>query len=315
MPVKTFEEVVASLSGDEKALFEKTLKANPELKDGWLRQDDFSRKQAELAKEREKMQGDLDYAEKMKDWSERSVPIWNNLAEKGIVDKETGEELWTAKQAEFERQLAEARAAAVGGEDMDPEKLKANVQAIVKEYGALSPAETKALIAEESRKLTAETFDTKYAEKEKSFNQDTIPFVAGFSAAVAVIANKYEKETGKDWTADDAKRLYATMTETNNFDPYAVQEKFLAPHKQEKEKAADTEAEIQRRVDAEVAKRVPRRASDGLPGSGDETFIPQSEQKGNVSKMLERDGGPTDFESLINAQSVKAAKELAAAGK
>lgn len=313
MAVKTLEEVLATLSGSEKTLFENTLKANPELKDGWLRQDDYSRKQTELTAKMVDYDEVKAYNERMQAWADRNVPIYESLQKKGIVN-EDGEEQWTAKQAEFERQLAEAKAAAVAGGDMDPAELDRRVQEIVKANGGVTKEELNALVQAEAKKMTSETFDSKYAEKEKSFNQDTIPFVAGFSAAVAVIANKYERESGKDWTADDARRLYKTMEDEKNFDPYAVQEKFLAPVKESKVKADETKAEFDRRVEEEVEKRAPKRNTSGMPGGGDEPYIPQQD-KGNVSRMLERTAGDNDFESLIMAGAVKGAKELAIEGK
>ena len=49
MAVKSFEEVYGKLSADEKKLFDSTLTKHPELKEGWLRQDDYSRKTQEIA--------------------------------------------------------------------------------------------------------------------------------------------------------------------------------------------------------------------------------------------------------------------------
>ena len=48
MAVKTFEEIYSGLSAQEKTLLDNVFAKEPELKGGWLRQDDYSRKQNEL---------------------------------------------------------------------------------------------------------------------------------------------------------------------------------------------------------------------------------------------------------------------------
>lgn len=311
MAVRTWDQIYSSLSAEEKKLLDNTLSKNPELKDGWMAGDDYSRKTQALAAEKTKMQERLDYADTMEQWADVNVPKWDALTESGLIDKDTGEELWTGQKTELERQLAEAQAKAVAGGDMDPAELKRNVEAIVKEYGVVSPTEMKALIASEAAKLSGETFDAKYAEKEVTFNEKTIPFVAGFSSGVAVVAAKFERETGKPWTADTAKEFFGVMSEEKNFDPYAVSEKFLAPHlqpKKEAEMAAEIERKAQERADAIIKER------GGLPGGGHEPYIAQ-DQKGNLKQMLDRSAGDGDFESVIQAAAVKAAGELRTEGK
>lgn len=307
MAVKTLEELLTTLSGDEKKLFENTLKNNPELKNGWLAQSDYSRKMTELDARKAEQDEAIAYSDKMKDWAETNVPRWDALVEKGIVDKETGEELWTAKQAELERQLSEARAQAVGGEDMDPAVLKANIAAILKEVGPISKDEMTALVAAEAKKLASETFDVKYAEKETSFNEKTIPFVTGFSTSMALAAAKYERETGKEFTDEDTKKVFELMAKEKNYDPRKVVAEYMAPDLKKK----SDDAEVERRVQERLAEE--RKNRGGMPGGGDEPFIPQS--KGNLQLMMERSAEPTDIESVIAAQSVKAAKELREAGK
>lgn len=297
MAAKTLDELLGSLSADEKKLLEITLTKNPELKAGWMAQDDYSRKTQALADDRKKMQTELDYASQMKEWADVNVPRYNSLVEAGIVDEE-GKELWTAQKTALETELEAARKAAVGGE-MDPAELDKRVREIVKANGGVTPEELKALIATEATKLAEEKINSRFSEEETKFNEKTIPFVAGFSSGVAVVASKYERETRKPWTADTAKELFALMTEKKNFDPYAMGEEFLKPHKAIK----DTEAEIQRRVQEELSKRT-------APGGGNEPYIPQSGEKGNLQKMLERSGGESDFETMIMSQAAKAAEEL-----
>ena len=140
MAVKTFEETLAQLSADERKLLDNTFAKHPELKEGWLRQDDYSRSMNSLKEQKTKLEDDLAYAEKMKDWADRNVPKWDALAEKGIIDKETGDELWTSQKAELERQLDEAKKQLVGGE-MDPAELDKRVKEIVTASGGVTKDE------------------------------------------------------------------------------------------------------------------------------------------------------------------------------
>lgn len=192
---------------------------------------------------------------------------------------------------------------------MDPAVLKANIQAILKDYGPISKDEMTALAQAEARKLAGETFDTKYAEKEAHFNDKTIPFVTGFSTSMALAAAKYERETGKEFSVEDQQAVFALMTRDKNYDPRKVVAEYMAP---ELKKKAD-DAEVERRVQERLAQE--RGTRGGMPGGGDEPFIPQSSQKGNLQLMMEREAGPTDIESLVTAAAVKASTELRTEGK
>jgi hypothetical protein len=307
MAVKTFDEIVSSLRADEKKLLDNVFSKSPELKEGWLRQDDYSRKMNDLKAKEGEYQEAVDYKTRMEPWSEQAYERIHKLEEAGVIDPE-GNELWTAQKTELEKQLDEAKKQALGGE-MDAKELEKRVRDIVKENGSLSKEELEAVIASQAKALAEETFKAQWTEKETNFNEKTIPFVAGFSSGVAVIASKYERESGKEWNADTAKELFALMTAEKNFDPYAVQEKFLKPIHDAKAADAEQQRKIDEAVEADRKKR-------GVRAESGDTFIPQPEEKGNLQKMLERSNeGNTDFESMIAAQAVKAAKELHAEGK
>lgn len=307
MAVKTFDEIYASLSAEEKTLLDNTTKKYPELKEGWLRQDDYSRNMNSLKAQEAEIDEIKTYNEQMKTWAEKNVPKWQALEEKGIVDKETGDELWTGQKAELERQLDEAKKAAVGGENMDPKELDRRVTEIVKANGGLTPDELKNVIASQAKALAEETFKTQWAEKETSFNEKTIPFVAGFSTANTIAALKYEKATGQEWNADTQKKFYEHMSAKKNFDPYAVIDEFVEPMKKGKETATEIE-----NLKAENARL---KAGRGMPGDGHEEVIPQNRPKGALELMLERSQEGGDFESVIKTQAVKAAQQLQTEGK
>lgn len=307
MAVKTFEEIYGQLSADERKLIDNTLTKHPDLKEGWLRQDDYSRRMNEFKSKETEFERTKSRAEELEAWADRNVPIWEGLAEKGIIDKETGEELWTSQKSALELQLEEAKKAALAGADMDPKELDRRVTEIVKQNGGVSKEELTALVQSEAKKLADETFKEQWQVKEKDFNEKTVPFLAGFSSATAVVASRFEKETGEKWTSERQKEMFETMSREKNFDPFAIEDKILAPFKAKKEEEGRIEARAR-----ELAKSM-----RGMPGAGDEDFIPQAEQtKGALRQMLERSaGGNEDFEALIKGKAMEAAAQLHTEGK
>jgi hypothetical protein len=311
MAVQTWEEILAGaqLSAEERKVLDNAVAKVPSLKEGWLRQDDYSRKTQELATERKQHEADLEYATRMKTWEQDTWPKIESLYEKGILDKDTGEELWTVKQAELEKQIEEAKKAAAVGGDMDLKELDKIVRGIVKDAGGdLTKEQISALYANEGNKLAQKVFDENWTKKEADFNANTIPMVAGFAAGTAILASRYEKETGEPWTPDKQKELFTLMNKEQNFDPYAVGEKMLEPVRAKKSEEARIEAEVQKRI----------QSMGGLPGGGgdDGRYIPgPGAAKGSLQLALERTAGDGDFESLIKAQSVLASKELVQEGK
>jgi hypothetical protein len=305
MAVKTFEEIYSQLSADEKKVFDNAIAKEPELKDGWLRRDDYSRKTQELSSEKKKFEDRLSYADRMENWAKEYVPVVDGLMEKGVIDQE-GNNLWESQKAQLEKDLEDARKAALTGGEMKPEELDQRVRQIIKDAGtALSTEEVKALYASEGKKMAQEVFDENWTTKEKNFNEKTIPFVSGFSAGVAVVASRFERETGEPWTADKQKELFDLMSKEQNFDPFKMEEKLLAPHKEKKEREKVIEEEVNKRVS---------KMRETMPGAGGEDFIPNPEQKGALQVALEQSGSG-DFESMIRSKAVEAAKALHQEGK
>lgn len=307
MAVKSFEEVYGQLSADEKKLFDSTLTKHPELKEGWLRQDDYSRKTQEIAAQKKDFEEGQAKVAQYDAWYEKVEPRWKGLAEKGIIDEETGEELWTAQKSKLEEELESAKAAALAGADMDPKELDRRVTEIVKANGGVSKEEMSALIQSEAKKLASEVFTEQWSGKEKDFNEKTIPFVAGFSAGTAVVASQFEKETGEAWTKERQAQMFELMAAKKNFDPFAVKEEMIAPFKAKK----DQEAEIERRVQERL------QTTKGMPGSGDEPFIPEAEKaKGALRQMLDRSAEVEgDIQGLIMGKAREAGAQMRSEGK
>jgi hypothetical protein len=308
MAAKTFEEIYSTLSAEEKKVIDNLLAKEPELKGGWTRQDDYTKKTKELSDERKKLQADVEYGQTMRTWAEKNVPIYDGLVEKGLIDDE-GNETWSTQKAELEKQLEEARNAAVGG-DMKPEELDARVRAIVQESGLkLTQEEITNLYKNEGRKMAEEVFKEQWTAKETDFNTKTIPFVTGFSTQAAILANHYEQESGEKWTPEKSEELFKLMSQEQVFDALKLEEKFMAPIRDKKARAEEIKAEVDKQV-ADAKKKLPG------GGDGEGRYIPgPDEPVGALQAALESSKGDTDFEATIKRQAVEAAKELVAEGK
>lgn len=303
MAVVAFDEIYGQLSADEKKLFDNTFVKHPELKAGWLRQDDYSRRMTEV---QAKETAAVTRAAELDDWADKTIPKWDALKSEGIID-DNDEPIWKTTKAQLEKERDEARAAAAAGGDMDPAELRKTVEEIVKAAGGATKEQTENLFNDLARKAAAKEFEEGWNKQKVEFNEKTIPFVAGFSASAGIVAMRYEKETGERWTAEKQKEMYALMQADKNYDPFAVEEKLLGPFKAKKAEDARVEAAVQERL-----KAMPRsqRAEQG----GDDDYIPQAgEPVGALRAMMARTetaaGG--DFEGMIKEQAAKAGRELA----
>lgn len=305
MAVETFEKIYERLSADEKKVLDSMFAKEPELKKGWLRQDDYSRQSNELTAKQTRYSELERYEAEMAPWAEEAHKRIRTLETAGVIDAE-GNDLWSTQKAEYERRIN----AAVAGGDVDPAELERRVKEIVKSTGVVfNEAELKTLAASEAKRMAEEAFDTKYKEKEKDFNTNTIPFVTGFGTGVALAAMRYEKETGQPWTEEKTKEFFEAMSREQNFSPYQMGEKMLQPFRDKKSREAEIEAEVQKRL-----------SSMGMPGGGGEGYIPQGGQpapKGALQQWMDRQNGDAsmDIEQAVAAQAVKAAEALRSEGK
>jgi hypothetical protein len=312
MAVKTFEEIYSGLSAQEKTLLDNVFAKEPELKGGWLRQDDYSRKQNELKSKQSEYEEAVAYKAKMEPWSQEAYDRIHALEEAGVLDPE-GKVLWTDQKAELERQIEEAKA--LGG-DMDPKQLEAlvtaKVQEIAKNAGGLTREEAAALYASETKKVV----EAGFVEREEKFNKETIPFVAGFSAGVAVLASRYEQESGEKWSTEKQQELFKLMNVEQNFDALKIEDKFMSPIRSKKEE--------EKRIEERAEKIAREKYGVGsMPGGGNERYIPQppgGDARGLLQKALEQsagtgDKGPVDVRDLVREGVVEGAKELVESGK
>ena len=312
MAVQTFEEILAAaqLSADERKLIDNIQQRVPTLKEGWLRQDDYSRKTQELAARRKEADEAVEYSEKMKVWADEKVPIWETLVKEGVIDEES-RPLWPEEKRKLQKDLEDARAAALAGGDMNAEELDKRVKAIVAESGmSLTTEQYKNLYVSEGKKLVEETVDAKYKEFQKDFNEKTIPFTTGFATSMAIMAGKYEKETGKEFTDEDQKAVFDLMTKEQDFNPRTAVAKYMEPTVREKKTQAEIETKAQELADKKI------KDMGGMPGGGREDFIPQGQSRGSLQAMLDESAAAEgDVESLAMAAGRAAAAELRTEGK
>ena len=312
MAIQTWDDILeaAQLSADERKVINNIVQKVPEFKDGRLRQADYDRNIQKLKAQEKEYSEALDYNQKMKAWADETVPRYNSLIDKGIIS-EDGEELWSTQKTDLEKQLEEAKKAAVGGE-MDPAELDKRVKEIVKESGmSLTAEQWKNLYASEGKAMVDEAITSRYTKFQQDFNENTIPFTAGFSAANTLTALKYEKETGQPWTRDTQKEFFDLMTKEKNFDPFEMGDKFIEPKTRDKRNQAEIERLAEERAQKIIAER------GGMPGGGSEGSFPTGEARGSLQRMLEQSAKESegDVESLTMAAGRAAAAELRSQGK
>lgn len=304
----------AQLSADERKLLDNILSKpeNKELRDGWERQGDYSRKTAALAAERQKYETAIEYNDRMKQWADTHVPLYDEALEAGMFD-EDGKPVWKAKTEEYERQIADLKTQSVGGE-VDAAELQKRVTAIVKEAGALTRDEVNNLIASETVKLARETVTGEYEKQKKDFNEKTIPYLVGFGAQYNGATSKYERETGEEWTEEKDNEFASFMNKEQDWKPRSAMAKFMAPHLEKKTRQAEIEAAAEKRAQELIRQR------GGMPGAGGEAYIPQDGDKepgmGSLARMLKAsEGEPMDTEAAAQIAAKQAAQELRSEGK
>lgn len=312
MPAQTWEEILAEakLSASEQQLLDNIVKRVPEFKDGRLRQSDYSARQLELQKDRKKYDDAIATAERVQGWYNDRKPEWDALVTAGAID-ENGDPVWPKEKERMAKELADAKAAAIAGVDMDPAELDKRVREIVKAAGGVTQEELKALYAEEGRKIAKEEVTAKYNEFREEFTTRTIPFNMSMSAANALAALDYERTTGEEFTAEKQTELFNFMNKENNMDPRSAMKLILKPIIEKKA----TEADIEKKANERALQILKDRGE--VAGDQDVLPVPTREAaQGSLKRMLEASAiAEGDVESLAMAGAHKAAAELRAEGK
>lgn len=306
MAAQTWEEILAEarLSADESKLLDNIVKRVPEFRDGRLRQSDYSRQSLELQKKQKEYDAAIETKQKVDEWWGETKPVWQGLIDAGAIDQDN-KPIWPEEKKRLQKELEDAKKAAVAGADMDPAELDRRVKEIVNAAGGVTREEMAALVASEARKMSEETVQNKYTEWTKSFNEKTIPFTAGIAAANALAAIDYERVTGEEFTPEKQDELFKLMAKEQNMDPRSAMKLYLKPVVEKKATEAEIEKRVKERLDQE-------RQKIGVDG---DMYIPQElggeKAKGSLQRMLEESAAQEgDLETLVKMAGHKAAVEL-----
>ena len=195
---------------------------------------------------------------------------------------------------------------------MDAAELDKRVKEIVAQSGlSLNAEQYRNLYASEGKKLVEETINAKYTEFEKNFNEKTIPFTTGFATSMAIMAGKYEKETGKEFTDEDQKAVFDLMSRRSRTSiPGRLWRSTWNRPSAKRRRKRKLSGWLQERADKIIAER------GGLPGGGSEGFIPDGPKQGQSAKDVGRErSSEGDVESLAMAAGTKGGSRIATDGK
>lgn len=210
MAKNSFDDVLATVDEKYREAIKAAAEEHPELKAGWLRQSDYSRK---LDEHRDL----LEYANKQKAWYVDNV-----------VELEDGSVV-TKRELELQRQLDEAMANAGKGEEMTAEQLREQMEAA---FAAKGFVDKETLQKEGSGLVT--TLSEMIEARLKEVQQAAVnaAYIGGQFAQVAL---KHEKEFGEVPSQDDLFKYAAEKGINNLSDAY---DQWVAPRRKEREEAA-----------------------------------------------------------------------------
>lgn len=216
MAKNSFEDLLATVKSEYREAIEAAAKEYPELKAGWLRQADYSRKMDEH-------RDLLEYAKQQKAWYEENM-----------VQFEDGS-VMTKRELELQRQLEEAKANAGKGDEMTAEQLRQQMEAA---FAAKGFVDKETLQKEGSGLVTTLSEIVEARLKEVQQAAVNAAYIGGQFAQVAL---KHEKEFGEVPSQDDLFKFASEKGINNLNDAY---EQWVAPLRKEREITAH-KAEIE----------------------------------------------------------------------
>lgn len=275
----------------QRTLIEKNAKFAQELKDGRLRQSDYSKFMNEKKSE-------LEYAGKMRTWADENVPKHTQL----VKDYETLDNTRKTLEQQVNDYREQVTKFQSGELNVDEAALDARVEQRVKALGYVTRADMDAIVKQEATKLAKEESLSAVKEATTKFLTETWPAAQAINSAIIMKSFEHLQEFGKPLNDDDLKGISAMMTERNIVDPRKAYDEWISPKRNE----VKVNAEVERRVAEEVSKRA------GFPGvSG----VPTSEmgpmQQKAAGVLPELPGGVLGD----NSAAMAAAKEFRSEGK
>jgi len=290
------EELLKKLSPEEAATQRKILEAHPELGEGWMRQSDYDR---QMNQSKDEIKVANEERDKWKGWVERNKPRIDEHDRKWDAMENENKELREKVEA-----AAKAAAAAGGGNGngtVDSATVEAKVLDRIKGMAYVTNADVVRIAGEETKKVID--------EQVKHLNEVTNPGLIEYTLRAQQIALGHFKEFGDVMTQEDRMAIAKVMKDTGNPDPIKAYNEWIGPRRTEvakKTQEAAVNAEVEKRVKEEMAKR-------NVPGSP--VGIPP--ELGPLSIRIQKQDPLADKEvSLGDGQLAAAASaELRAEGK
>lgn len=236
------EALLKHMTAEQAAIQRKTWEDNPAIAEEtakfFVPQSEFSRR---LAEEKTRADNAETKTREHKEWIDRNKPKQTQL----IADYEALE----AKNRDLQKKLDEKIAAAATEAGIDPKKIEEALAERFKGQTVSMDAVTAA-INEQVGKINTAIDDAR-----KEFLTQTFPSTTQFMTALTDIQLDHRDEFKERL---DRKALSDYMRDKNIIDPLAAYNQWIAPRREAAKKTADDariETEVQKRLDAEIAKR------------------------------------------------------------
>lgn len=287
------EELLKLVPGQEaeaaRAIFETSPKLQEVIKEGTLRQSDYSRKSAEVQSEQKK---------------------WKEWYDGNVKKHETLRTEYDTLKGQFDTTRTELEKIRSGELDVDEATLNAKVDARLNSLGDryVSKSELNAIIQQEAAKLAGDTARTEVQAQTTKFLTETWPAATEILASLMEASYSHREEFGKPLSRDDRKAIGELMKERNIMDPMKAYDEWIGPKR--------TEAKIKKEVDEGVAKGIDEfkkthTGNEGFPGV---TGVPelgpvQMARAGKVPQL------PENYSIGDGSAAAAAAAEIRAEGK
>ena len=233
----------------QRKLFEK----HQSLREGYLRQADYSRKVAEAADQKKVAEAEW---KKAQDWWKTEKPKHDKLVEEYTTLEKSSKTTQT-ELTEVREKLQKFEA---GELDVDEATLDAAVDKRIKGMGYVTDSDMRRIVTEEATKLAESIAEKKADEKVNAkttqFLTETWPAAQAINQQMIRISNRHFHKYGKDLTDEDEGKIAQIMKDDNILDPQKAYDKFMEPVARKME------------IDAEVKKCLIEERSKftGFPG-------------------------------------------------
>lgn len=304
MPIsKETEELIALVKDSEsqkqlRELVDKSADLDQALKEGVLRQSDYSRKQSELQVKAREAEATIT---KYTGLYEQNV-AWRSEHEGKFTDLNGEVARLTKENAEKERQIKEAVAnsTAVQGGEVTKEQLEIEVKRVLAGTGAMTQEQIDNVV----KNSAAEVVKSEAALMKKDFYEKDLPATNQFLMDMVDTAFSHQREFGEPI---DREKLADFMREHSLTNPKKAYEEFVAGRRNDLKIKSETEKAAQ-----EAEKRVREEYSkNNIPGA---TGSAGDNGMGAVQVRRAQEKAAADGTAVGGGASA-AAQELKAAGK